>query len=138
MRKLFWVAAVLVCIATPAASQTDIPNLVGTWKGTSESVVIGSNPHHPGAPGNEPRFTSVAFTLKIEKQEGRRFYGTFSSERANEKVIAVISQDGTIIMVDDDGYDTGTILAPDRIEICYQHLSANSRIASCTEFTKQP
>jgi hypothetical protein len=41
-------------------------------------------------------------------------------------------------MVDDDGYDVGTVLAPDRIEMCYLHLSAGSRIASCTEMTKQP
>jgi hypothetical protein len=53
-------------------------------------------------------------------------------------VIAVISQSGTIYMVDDDGYIAATMLAPNRLELCYLLQSSASRIASCTEFTKQP
>jgi hypothetical protein len=79
----------------------------------------------------------LPFTLTIDKQDGRRFAGTFSSGRANEIAIGVISRNGTIYMVDDDGYVVGTILAPNRMELCYLHLSTNSRIASCTEMTKQ-
>jgi hypothetical protein len=41
-------------------------------------------------------------------------------------------------MVDDDGYDVATMLTPDRMEICYLHLSSRSRIASCTELSRQP
>ena len=78
------------------------------------------------------------FTLVIDKPDGRRFSGTFSSARHSETIIAVISRSGTIFMVDDDGYDVATMLAPDRMEICYLHLSSASRIASCTELTKQP
>ena len=74
----------------------------------------------------------------IDKQEGRRFSGTFSSARHSETVIAVVSRSGTIYMVDDDGYDVATMLAPNRMEICYLHLSSAARIASCTELTKQP
>jgi hypothetical protein len=86
----------------------------------------------------EPRSTSVPFTLTIDKQDGRRFSGTFSSARSTETVIGVISRAGTIYMVDDDGYDSGTLLAPNRMELCYLHLSAATRIASCTELIKQP
>jgi hypothetical protein len=64
--------------------------------------------------------------------------GTFSSSSGNETVIAVISQSGTIYMVDDDGYIAATMLAPNRLELCYLLQSSASRIASCTEFTKQP
>ena len=59
-------------------------------------------------------------------------------ERGNETVIAVISRDGTIYLVDDDGYSMGTILAPNRMELCYLLQSPTSRMASCTELTKQP
>ncbi len=72
----------------------------------------------------EPRSTSVLFT--------------FSSARSTETVIGVVSRAGTIYMVDDDGYDAGTLLAPNRMELCYLHLSAAARIASCTELIKQP
>ena len=43
-----------------------------------------------------------------------------------------------IFVVDDDGYTVGTVLAPNRMEWCYMHLSQATRLVSCTELTKQP
>ena len=107
--------------------------------GESESIVLGAgNPHHQPTPSNEPELRSVPFTMTIDKQEGRRFSGTFSSPRSTTKVIAVISRTGAILMADDFGYTHGTVLAPNRIELCYIHVSSAARIASCTELTKQP
>jgi hypothetical protein len=136
MSKLAWIAT-LAALSAPAAAETTIPDLRGTWKGESQSIALGGTPHHPATQAAEPRLTSVPFTLVIDKQDGRRFSGTFSSARHSETVIAVISRTGTIFMVDDDGYNAGTILAPNRMEVCYVHLSTTSRIASCTELTKQ-
>ena len=125
--------------ATAAVAQTSIPDVRGTWKGESETIILGvGNPHHAAVPLAVPRLNSVAFTLTIDKQDGRRFSGTFSSVRGSEAVIAVISRTGTIYMVDDDGYLVGTMLAPNRMELCYMTQSPNSRVASCTELTKQP
>ena len=81
---------------------------------------------------------SVAFTLTLDKQDGRRVSGTFSSARVSETVIAIISRTGAIYMVDDDGYSVATMLAPNRMELCYLSRTPASRIASCTELTKQP
>ena len=112
-------AALAVLPALPAASQTAIPDLRGTWKGESESLVLGGgNPHHPSTAASEPELRSVPFTLTIDKQDGRRFSGTFSSPRSSEKVIAVISRGGTILLADDEGYTHGTMLAPNRMELC--------------------
>ena len=80
----------------------------------------------------------VAFTMTVDKQDGRRFSGTFSSARGNDKFVAVISRNSTIFLVDDDGYTVGTMLAPNRMELCYMHLSQATRLASCSEMTKQP
>lgn len=137
MSRYAWIV-MLAALATPAAADTAVPDLRGTWKGESQSIVLGGNPHHAKQKAGEPRLTSVPFTLVIDKQDGRRFSGTFSSARHTETVIAVISRSGTIYMVDDDGYDVATMLAPDRMEICYLHLSPDSRIASCTELSRQP
>src|SRR5215212_703784 len=107
---------------------------------SGESVVFGAgdHPHHgSGQQEGATRFTSKSFTMTIDKQDGRRFSGTFSSERSTETVVGVVSRSGTIFMVDDDGHNVGTLLAPNCLEICYLHLSAASRVASCTEFTKQ-
>jgi hypothetical protein len=132
------VAAIAALAAASAAAQTAVPDFRGTWKGESHSIVSGgAHPHHPGAQANEPRFDSTAFTLTVDKQDGRRFFGTFSSARGNDPVIAVMSRNGTIYAVDDDGYTLGTMLAPNRMEWCYMHLSSTVRVASCTELTKQ-
>ena len=144
MLKLSWIATFASLMCTPVLAQTpaqgSIPDLRGTWKGESESVVFGAgaHPHHgSGSQEGATRFTCKSFTMTIDKQDGRRFAGTFSSERSTETVIGVVSRSGSIFMVDDDGYDVGTLLAPNRLEMCYLHLSAASRVASCTEFTKQ-
>ena len=105
----------------------------------SESIILGAgNPHHAAPPQAEPRLNSVEFTMTVDKQDGRRFSGTFSSPRGNDKFVAAISRNNTILLVDDDGYTVGTILAPNRMEWCYMHRSQTTSMVSCTELTKQP
>jgi len=133
------IIAIAVLVAWPACAQTSFPDLRGTWKGDSESIVSGNaNPHHDGAPQPEPRLTGASFTLTIDKQDGRRFSGTFSSARSTEAIIGVISHTGTLFLVDSDGYGYGTLLGPDKLESCYLQLGANGRVASCAVLTKQP
>jgi hypothetical protein len=137
--KLAWIFMLAAFAAVPATAETAIPDLRGTWTGQSESIVLGrGNPHHRDQRAAEPRLSSVAFTMTIDKQEGRRFSGTFSSPKGTEKIIAVVSRSGTILLVDDDGYTLGTMLAPNRMELCYMLQSPATRLASSTELTKQP
>lgn len=60
-----------------------------------------------------------------------------SERHRSEQVIAVITHGGAILLADDEGYTHGTMLAPNRMELCYLHVSTAARIASCTELTKQ-
>jgi hypothetical protein len=76
--------------------------------------------------------------LTIDKQDGRRFSGAFSSARSNESIVGVISHTGTLFFVDSDGYAYATLLGPDKLESCYLQIEANGRVASCTVLTKQP
>ena len=139
MSKLAWISMLAALATVPATAETAIPDLRGTWTGESESIILGrGNPHHAGTQLAEPRPSSVAFTMTIDKQDGRRFSGTFSSSRGNDKVIAIVSRSGAIYMVDDDGYSFGTMLAPNRMELCYLLQSPEARVASCTELTKRP
>jgi hypothetical protein len=140
MSKFAWILMLATLTIGPSAvAQTAIPDLRGTWKGDSESIITGGgNPHHAAPQSAPPRLNTVAFTLKVDKQDGRRFSGTFSSARGNDPIIGVISRGGTIFVVDDDGYTVGTVLAPNRVEFCYMMLSPATRIASCTELTRQP
>jgi hypothetical protein len=137
MPRLALVAVIATLATAPAAAQDSFPDLGGTWKGDSESSVLsGGNTHHPGK-SPAPRMSNVPFTLVIDKQDGRRISGTFSSARHKETVIAVISRGGAIYMVDDDGYSVGTMLSPTKLELCYMKRAPDGRVASCTEMTKQ-
>ncbi len=138
MRRQGWIATLAMLAAIPAAAQTSFPDLHGTWRGDSESVISDSgNPHHPGPSQSEPRLTSVPFTLTIDKQDGRRFSGTFSSPRDAESVIGVITRAGNLLFVDTDGYASGTLLGPDRLEARFLQIATYGRVASCTELTRQ-
>jgi hypothetical protein len=138
MRKWSRIITLATLLATPALAQSTIPDLRGTWKGDSESIIAGTgNKHHTGAVQDTPELRSMAFTLVIDKQDGRRVSGTFSSAKTNQALIGVLSRTGTLMMVDNDGYTFGTLLAPDRLEICYLHAGVDGRVASCTELKKQ-
>jgi hypothetical protein len=141
MRKRASIVTLAVLATGPAISDSSLPaNLRGIWKGDSESVITDSgNAHHAETPQSpKPHVSSVAFTLKIDHQDGRRFWGTFSSARLTESVIGVISRNGALYFVDIKGYSFGTLLAPDRLEMCYLQTASSGRVASCTELTKQP
>src|SRR6266699_14691 len=91
MSKLAWIGFFAILTAAPASAQTAIPDLRGTWKGNSESIILGAgNPHHAAAPSDQPRLNSVAFTATIDKQDGRRFSGTFSSLRGADQAALVV------------------------------------------------
>ena len=139
VRSVLLVTLVFLMTATSAMAEVPVPDLRGTWKGESETIILGTgNSHHAADPSAAPRLNSVAFTMTIDKQDGRRVSGTFFSARASEAVIAVISRTGAIYMLDDDGYSIGTLLTPDRMELCYLKQSPESRVASCTVLAKQP
>src|SRR5258705_7671695 len=105
MPKLVWMTLLTALIAVPAAAETAVPDVRGTWKGESESIVLGrGNPHHAGPKVSKPRLSAISFTLTVDMQDGRRFSGKFASAKSSEPVIAVISHTGTIYLVDDDGW----------------------------------
>jgi hypothetical protein len=147
MSKLAWVVTLAMLASAPAAAQIAaqtatqpaIPDLRGTWKGDSESIVLGGgNGHHVATQANEPELRSVPFTLTIDKQDGRRFSGTFASARSSSKVVAIVSRSGAILLADVQGVTNGTMLASNRMELCYLKQSPEAQIASCVELTQQP
>lgn len=118
MKRLSWsVLAGLALVAFgPGASAQDtgpIPNLLGRWVGTNEAIVVGNAPHHPldAAPQDKPRMTAVEFTLVVEGQEGRRFWGVSASRQFKEAFVGIVRFDGkTVSMEDSDGAMDATLL----------------------------
>ena len=102
--------------ATPAA----LPDLKGTWVGTSESMALGSTRHHAAAAGPQPLLDNVEFTTVIEGQQGRRFWGTITSKFNKDAILGVIAHDGqTILARSGAGEIRGRIVDPATIEITY-------------------
>src|SRR3569623_130641 len=110
-------SGVALLVASSAFAQTAGPaNMVGTWKGKNEALVDGPATHHPsdakGQPAGRYRLRQHQITYKIEGQDGRRFWGTMSSEQqANIRLLGSLSHDGkTIYLVSKEGYLDGQII----------------------------
>ncbi len=134
-------ALLLVCaslVLAPAAGAEEAwPDLTGVWTGTSESVVRGDPLHHEG--GEAPHLSEVAFTLTIEGQEGRRFWGALDSPQDSEAVVGVIANDRkALYLVDLDGYAVDTLVDENTIDHCYLQASSDVQVAACLTFIRQP
>src|SRR5512145_2319642 len=131
-------AITVLTTVMPVLAQT-MPNLKGSWSGPWKSVVYGNNPHHPGheTHADSPRIREITFTFEIQGNEGRMFWGQHWSNNVTHKepFAAVIMPDGkTIVGSDTDGSFSGSITAPDRIELCYAHTAlspSKSIVAGC-------
>jgi hypothetical protein len=145
MARQGWITVLTVLVlavltAASASAQTALlsPDLRGTWKGETEAIIMGNaGSHHPPVQVPEPQLTSVALTLTIDRQEGRRFAGTLASARSREVILGVVSRTGTLFMADDDGYDFATLLGEDRMELCNLHADTSGRVAFCVQLVRQ-
>jgi len=123
----------LVSATATNARADDPPNLVGTWKGSTQAVYIGSNPYRV-ADKTGPNFSTntIEFTYSITEQKGNLFAGTSSAGKFSETLIGAISPDNRSgVMSDDDGQYTLSIRDANTMDICYQHSFPTSRVAAC-------
>jgi hypothetical protein len=108
------IAALMLAMATMGSSIADIPNLVGNWTGSYEGYANGA--------GYKAANETGAITLVISEQSGRIFAGNLSElGHETEGFSGVIASDNkTIYMAEyDSGYDVGTVLSDDTIELAY-------------------
>lgn len=123
----------LIALAASGARAQEPPNLIGTWKGSTQAVYIGSNPYRVAEKAG-PNFstTLIEFTYSITEQKGNVFAGTSGAGTFSETLIGAISPDNRSgVMSDDDGQYTFTIRDRNTLDICYQHSFPTSRVAAC-------
>ena len=53
-------------------------------------------------------------------------------------IVGIINRAGTIQWVDEDGYNTATLIDPNLMEVCYLHTKPLSQVASCIEMQRTP
>ena len=142
--KTLTLAAIAILGTAAAASAQDVADLKGTWSGKWRTVIYGGNPHHPGAQtvAEPPRIREITFHWEVQGQDGRLLWGrSWSTPGRTEPFAATLTADGkTIIGADMDGSLTGTIAAPDRLELCYTHSGhgpQQSIVASCGMVQRQ-
>lgn len=125
-----------------AAAQST-PDLKGTWTGTSQTIVAGLAPHHPATTtakqAGPNRLTEVKFTVKVDGQQGNRFWGTISSASTADPFIGVITPDGKRVRIVQQraGIVDGTVVGPDTIEIVYSEQSGGVAVAATNTWTRQ-
>jgi hypothetical protein len=126
--RIAWLAmAVLVSWAGCSLAADPIPNLTGTWKGSLQSVGSGQRTH--AKPIAQATFVAVNLTIRIKRQKGRVFYGIKQSNRASEQLVGMVGPDKTVYLADEDGYQAGDLLAPNKLELVYLEAGQMSRVA---------
>ena len=115
---------------------TEIPNLIGKWKSeNSEAIVYGKLEHREATTDHE--FTSMSFTIEIDEQKGRVFFGIRYSTRHSENIVGYIGLDNkTIYFTDHDGYFQGQVNNDGSLTIGYLEAGEESRIASIATYKK--
>lgn len=138
---VFGLLPVFVCAQTPS-------NMLGTWKGVSNSAVSGSGLFHPTEAGQEKtvRFRNVEYVLVIDREEGRNFVGSIGATNSKhptdikhkEVILGAYAKDmKSGVMVNEAGSFTFKLADAKNLEICYSQVASKSRVASCFEMVKQ-
>lgn len=130
---------VVFAFSFPAIAQ-EWPDLLGTWKGTSRSVVSGVGGHFGGEHDDKPRFAEVELTIEWTEQNEGRYIGTLTSGSHTEGKLGVVSADGTsLVTVDHDGQSVGRIIDGNSFELCYAQTSHSDEqmVVSCVIFNRQ-
>lgn len=114
-----------------------IPDLKGTWVGTSESIVTGMSKHHDAPESDKPLLDNIEFTYVVDGQDGHRFWGTLTSPNFEEDMTGVIAKDGkTIVARTSEGEVRGTITDPDTIDLIYSAGGRNMTVVAVNSWKR--
>src|SRR3954447_16209149 len=129
----------------PAAT---VPDMLGRWKVVTPVIVTGAGAHHPahappaadeGGSTWKPRLRTFGGTMRIDGQEGERFWGTLESPYYREDLVGTFTgEGGRFLMVDSDGFHEGVVTAPGQIRYCYRQNQPDLKVVGCGTMTKEP
>ena len=138
-KKIFGVLLLVILLSTGVCfAEPDIPNLVGTWTVQSEGAYLSKG----SEPGTWSHFREGANSITAEfivtKQQGRVFYGTFTSKHNTENVIGVIGWDNkTAYFVDQDGFTDATLVNKDKMTCIYRHVGEKDSVVAAAIVTRK-
>ena len=119
--KSLAIAVVIGASLVTGAQAAEVPELTGTWSGSGASVSE-----------SEGWETSRSLNLVISEQRGPVFKGNVQYEGGEDDFLGAIKADGkTILITDDDGTVSATLLNPDEMEVCYVAGDDDEMTANC-------
>lgn len=139
MKTAVFLSAVIAFSVASIAAADEFPNMVGTWTGTSEAVVMGNPAYYPArAPEQSiPRSSSADFVLNLTHQDGRRMWGSVTSSNLSEPWIGAFWDDGKSFQaVDADGQIVGRMVDSNTMEIMYTQQAESTLITSHVVFSR--
>ncbi|MCP4315789.1 MAG: hypothetical protein GY789_07155 [Hyphomicrobiales bacterium] len=136
------VVACVVLLAVLSASVNGAhaqykPELIGVWSGALEhgARVVPTDPTPTYYSALDPKQT---VTMTIIGQDDRSFHGIMGNNDEREYIVGVVRADGkTLLMSDDDGYLSATMLTPTTMEYCVQVAQGDHMVAACGVLEKQ-
>ncbi len=126
----------LPMLAVSASAQYR-PELVGVWSGVLEhgARVVPMDPSPTYVGELNPQET---VTMTIIGQDDRSFHGTLGNSEERDYVVGVIKADGkSLLLADNGGYQSATMLTPTTMEYCLQVAQGDYFIAACGVLEKQ-
>lgn len=120
-----------------AQSRAKKPDLLGTWKCSSEGLLLGDGTHAI-APTEAPAAVGIEMVYAFESQEGNKVFGTKTSDQHSEPVLGIISFDNrSVEMVDEDGYITWSIVGKKIATAIYRKSSPTALVIVRSRCRKQ-
>lgn len=131
LHRLFAIVGSLLgaagAMSVPAiAHADDAPNLVGTWKGKTDSI------------GDIFGLRTRDRTVHISEQTDRRFRGYFVYEDGRKDFFGIVYPDNTSfawVSPTSKGTTHGRILGPDHVAACYVEAGPEAT-AGCSDLTR--
>ena len=139
MKAAVFLSAVIGFSVASITTADEFPNMVGTWTGTSEAVVLGNPAYYPDRASEQsiPRSSSADFVLNLKHQDGRRMWGSVTSSNLSEPWIGAFWNDGKSFQaVDADGQIVGRMVDSNTMEIMYTQQVGSTLITSHVVFSR--
>ena len=119
-------------------AESGIPNLVGTWTVQTEGAVFLKGAAHSAKTHHRGELSILTADAVVTKQKGRVLHGTFKSQRATEKFVAVIAEDNkSFYLADEDCFVEGHISSNDKINVIYRHSTPADTVVAVWTWTRK-
>jgi len=137
LMRLRIAAISLLCLLSPEVVAAEPPDMVGKWTATDDraTVRVGTSPN--AEPDPEVSTDGAAWTLDIQKQEGRVFYGVATGALGKPiNVIGAFRNDGKRFTLATDNGSGDAEMIGDDFELCWADTLPTLVAIDCAVYSR--